>query len=63
MFPYEQTKRQGRSRSSFRSFTVAEIDLESIPATQSLTVFEGLCKISFMFPYSRSQFLTNFQIY
>ena len=34
LFPYDTNETTG-------SFTVAEIDLESIPATQSLTVFEG----------------------
>ena len=53
---------QGR----WRSFMVAEIDLESIPATLSLIVFEGrywsLQKFHHMFPYSRSRFLTKFQV-
>ena len=41
LFSYDTNETTGVVGGLSRSFMVAGIDLESIPATQSLTVFEG----------------------
>ena len=68
LFPYDTNETTGSLAvvgGLSRPFTVAEIDLESLPATQSLTVFEdrywSLQNFHSRF-HIGVQFLTKFQI-